>query len=204
MSRVSIRQRGATLLIALVMLLLLSLLAASSMRQTLLQARSGGAALENTQAFNAAEAALREGERRLVDLSQQPSFTAFSAGFASCLDSVPTLKKAFAKSPSGDLCILTKASDLNTTALTQAWAVAALQLNQDDLLAPTARTVAYRGSDGSASFAQTPRWVVTAIGSSSVDVSAPATNLFRVTAVAQDRGRRFPVILQSVVSLEVP
>lgn len=201
MSPVIDRQRGATLLIALVMLLLLSLLAASSMRQTLLQARSGGAALENTQAFNAAEAALREGERRLMALSQQPSFTAFSAGFASCSESVPAISSAFGKPPTGDLCILTKASDLNTGALTQTWAAAALQASGTN---PTARTVAYRGSDGSASFAQTPRWVVTAIGSSSVDVSAPATNLFRITAVAQDRGRRFPVILQSVVALEVP
>lgn len=201
MSPVIGRQRGATLLIALVMLLLLSLLAASSMRQTLLQARSGGAALENTQAFNAAEAALREGERRLVALSQQPSFTAFSAGFATCPESVPAVRSAFAKAPTGDLCILTKASDLNTGALTQTWAAAALQASGTD---PTTRTVAYRGSDGSASFAQTPRWVVTAIGSSSVDVAAPATNLFRITAVAQDRGKRFPVILQSVVALEVP
>lgn len=194
-------QRGATLLIALVMLLLLSLLAASSMRQTLLQARSGGAALENTQAFNAAEAALREGERRLVALSQQPSFTAFSAGFASCTESVPAVRSAFAKAQTGDLCILTKASDLSTSILTQTWAATALQATGS---APTTRTVAYRGSDGSASFSQTPRWVVTAMGSSSVDVSAPATNLFRITAVAQDRGRRFPVILQSVVALEAP
>lgn len=201
MTSACVGQRGATLLIALVMLLLLSLLAASSMRQTLLQARSGGAALENTQAFNAAEAALREGERRLVALSQQPSFTAYSAGFTSCPESVPIVRSAFAKAPTGDLCILTKANDLNTRALTQTWAAAALQASGT---APTARTVAYRGSDGSASFAQTPRWIVTAIGSNSVDVSAPATNLFRVTAVAQDRGRRFPVILQSVVLLEVP
>lgn len=194
-------QRGATLLVALVMLLLLSLLAASSMPQTLLQARSGGAALENTQAFNAAEAALREGERRLVALSQQPAFTAFSAGFASCQESVSAVRSAFTKAPTGDLCILTKAGDLNTGALTQTWAAAALQASGTD---PTTRTVAYRGSDGSASFIRTPRWVVTAIGSNSVDVSAPATNLFRITAVAQDRGQRFPVILQSVVSLEVP
>ena len=41
MSRVSVSQRGATLLIALVMLLLLSLLAASSMRRTLRHAPSG-------------------------------------------------------------------------------------------------------------------------------------------------------------------
>jgi len=194
-------QRGATLLVALVMLLLLSLLAASSMRQTLLQARSGGAALENTQAFNAAEAALREGERRLVALSRQPSFTAFSAGFASCTESVSLIQSAFATPPSGDLCILTKSSDLATSALTQTWAASALQASG---MTATARSVAYRGSDGGSTFARTPRWVVTVIGSNSVDISKPSNNLFRVTAVAQDRGGRFPVILQSVVSLEVP
>lgn len=194
-------QRGATLLVALVMLLLLSLLAASSMRQTLLQARSGGAAMENTQAFNAAEAALREGERRLMALSRQPTFTAFSAGFASCTESVSLIQSAFAKPPSGDLCILTKSNDLATSALTQTWAATALQATG---MTATSRSVAYRGSDGGSTFTRTPRWVVTAIGSNSVDVSAPATTLFRVTAVAQDRGGRFPVILQSVVSLEVP
>lgn len=195
------REEGATLLVTLVMLLLLSLLAASSMRQTLLQTRSGGAALENVQAFNAAEAALREGERRLVALSQQPSFTAFSAGFASCTESASAVRGAFAAPPSGDLCILTKASDLNSSALTQAWAVTALQAPNTS---PTSRSVAYSGSDGAVTFARTPRWVVTAIGSNSVDISAPTTRLFRVTAIAQDRGGRFPVILQSVVSLEVP
>jgi len=201
MSRIPVGERGATLLVTLVMLLLLSLLAASSMRQTLLQTRSGGAALENVQAFNAAEAALREGERRLVALSQQPTFTAFSAGFASCSESVAAVRGAFANPPSGDLCILTKASDLTTSALTQTWAATALQATDKT---PTARSVAYSGSDGSATFARTPRWVVTAIGSNSVDISAPTTKLFRVTAIAQDRGGRFPVILQSVVSLEVP
>lgn len=195
------RQRGATLLIALVMLLLLSLLAASSMRQTLLQARSGGGALENTQAFNAAEAALREGERRLVALSKQPFFTAFSSGFASCSESVSAVRDALATPPSGDLCILTKASDLTSSVLTQSWAATALQATDTK---PTSRSVAYSGSDGNSVFARTPRWVVTAIGSSSVDISAPATTLFRITAIAQDRGGRFPVILQSVVSLEVP
>ncbi|HCV77663.1 pilus assembly PilX family protein [Pseudomonas oryzihabitans] len=202
MSRVIGRQRGATLLIALVMLLLLSLLAASSMRQTLLQARSGGAALENTQAFNAAEAALREGERRLVAVSRQPDFIAFSSGFSNCTESNNSLalplKSAFPDDSKPQLCILSKNFDLSTSSLTQSWALAALQP------AGTDRAISYKGSDGKAKFNGYLSWAVTVIGSSSVDVSKPTSNLFRVTAVAKNAEGRFPVILQSIVALEVP
>ncbi len=59
------RQRGAVMIIALVMLLALTLLATSSMRGTALDARITGNHARTTELQNLADAALREGEFRL-------------------------------------------------------------------------------------------------------------------------------------------
>lgn len=61
------KQRGAVLVIALVMLLVLTLLATSSMRGTALDARITGNHARTTELQNLADAALREGEFRLID-----------------------------------------------------------------------------------------------------------------------------------------
>ena len=58
------RQRGATLLVALVMLLILTVLAVSSMRGVVLESRITGNRAETQRLQTAAEAALREGEFR--------------------------------------------------------------------------------------------------------------------------------------------
>lgn len=58
------RQRGATLLVALVMLLILTILAVSSMRGVVLESRITGNRAETQRLQTAAEAALREGEFR--------------------------------------------------------------------------------------------------------------------------------------------
>ncbi len=57
-------QRGATLLVALVMLLILTVLAVSSMRGVVLESRITGNRAESQRLQTAAEAALREGEFR--------------------------------------------------------------------------------------------------------------------------------------------
>ena len=55
-------QRGAAMVIALVMLLVLTLLATASARMTLLEERMTGNTQDHNVAFQAAEAALRSGE----------------------------------------------------------------------------------------------------------------------------------------------
>lgn len=55
-------QRGATLIIALIMLLLLTIIGLSSMRGTSLQESMAGNMRDGNLAFQAAEAALRQGE----------------------------------------------------------------------------------------------------------------------------------------------
>lgn len=60
-----VKQRGAVLVVALVMLLVLTLLATSSMHSTALDARISGNRATYVQLYNLADAALREAELRL-------------------------------------------------------------------------------------------------------------------------------------------
>ena len=56
------RQRGSTLIVSLIMLLLISLIAVGGMQDTILQERMTSNSQGRGMAFEAAEAALREGE----------------------------------------------------------------------------------------------------------------------------------------------
>ena len=69
------RERGAAMVIALVMLLVLTLLATASARMTLLEERMTGNTQDRNIAFQAAEAGLRAGE----DEAQVPVLPAFDA-----------------------------------------------------------------------------------------------------------------------------
>lgn len=61
------RQNGATLFIALIVLLVVTLLAVSSVREVTLESRMTGNFVDQQRLFNAAEAALREGETRMTE-----------------------------------------------------------------------------------------------------------------------------------------
>ena len=61
-------QRGATLIIAMVMLLLLTIIGLSSMRGTSLQENMAGNMRDSGLAQHAAEAALRQGEKVIGDM----------------------------------------------------------------------------------------------------------------------------------------
>jgi len=60
-------QRGATLIVALVMLLLISLLAMGGMQSSILQERMASNAHDGSIAFQASEAALRQAETDLLN-----------------------------------------------------------------------------------------------------------------------------------------
>lgn len=199
-SRSPRHQGGAVLLIALVMLLLLTLLAVTSMRETTLQNRVGGNVSEQKRAYNAAESALREAERRLSTLRGTQAFGNASGGFDSCTTSATVLAPTVE-----NLCILSDSKDLDTQAKVQTWAQAALQTMEP---VPAANSVGYRGFDGQSRYRLAPRWVVTAMqGGPEGDLGdvyqGRGTYYYRVTAVARSGGARFPVILQSIVKLEV-
>jgi type IV pilus assembly protein PilX len=65
LSRSSAPQRGSALIIAMVMLLVMTLLGVTAIRNTTLQERMAGNLRDSNLAFQAAERALREGERFL-------------------------------------------------------------------------------------------------------------------------------------------
>ncbi|MBB3102111.1 PilX N-terminal domain-containing pilus assembly protein [Azomonas macrocytogenes] len=66
-----LQQRGATLVVTLFMLLIITLLATTSMREVTLEARITGNLIEQKRLNNAAESALREGERRIAKLTSK-------------------------------------------------------------------------------------------------------------------------------------
>jgi len=63
------KQRGAILVVALIMLLLLTLIGIGSMQGTTLQERMAGNMRDEGLAFQAAETALRQGEATLTSIS---------------------------------------------------------------------------------------------------------------------------------------
>ncbi|WP_018144619.1 MULTISPECIES: PilX N-terminal domain-containing pilus assembly protein [unclassified Thioalkalivibrio] len=68
------RQRGSALIVALVMLLLMTLIGVTAMQTTILQERMAGNTRDRQMAFEAAEAALREGESFLSNPSSTAGF----------------------------------------------------------------------------------------------------------------------------------
>jgi type IV pilus assembly protein PilX len=85
-----IRQKGASLFIALIMLLVITLIAVTSMREVALEARITGNLVEQKRLASAAESALREGERRVL-ANVAPPETCSQAAVGSvvlCVDSI--------------------------------------------------------------------------------------------------------------------
>lgn len=69
------RQQGVSLLIALIFLLVITVLAIANMREVSLESRITGNMIEQKQLLNVAEASVRDGERRIMELMspQEPS-----------------------------------------------------------------------------------------------------------------------------------
>lgn len=65
-------ERGAVLVVALVMLLIITLISVASVREVTLEARVTGNMIENKRLSSAAESALREGERRVLNNAIPP------------------------------------------------------------------------------------------------------------------------------------
>src|SRR5690606_3662139 len=68
-------QAGSALLVSIVMLLLMSLMGISAMQGTLFQERMAGNMRDRELSFEAAEAALRQGERLLLPVAPANAFT---------------------------------------------------------------------------------------------------------------------------------
>lgn len=66
------KQKGAVLIIALVMLLILTVLGVAVMESSVIEERMAGNAIDRNRAFQAAEATLRIAEDRIAGLTAQP------------------------------------------------------------------------------------------------------------------------------------
>jgi len=73
------RQRGVTLIIALILLAIMSMLAATTLRSTLMQERMSANAYDRELAFQSAEAGLRLGERQAEKWAKTVGATASGA-----------------------------------------------------------------------------------------------------------------------------
>ena len=82
-------ERGAALIISLVFMLILTIIGAASMQSATLQERMAGNARNLEQAFQAAEAALREAEIELAKVSVGP-FNGGGGLYLSCADPADT------------------------------------------------------------------------------------------------------------------
>jgi len=69
------KQKGVVLIVSMIMLLLLTLLAISSMNTTIMEEKITSNYKDKNTAFQAAEAALRDGETYLRDTTPLPIFT---------------------------------------------------------------------------------------------------------------------------------
>jgi type IV pilus assembly protein PilX len=67
------KQRGAILIVALIFLLVMTVLILASMRGTVMQERMASNLYDRSLAFQAAEAALREGERFVLENAPKPT-----------------------------------------------------------------------------------------------------------------------------------
>lgn len=75
------RERGAALIVVLILLLVMTLLGLASLRGTLMEERMSANMYDRSLGFQAAEAALREAETRLL---QPGTFAAFPTAADSC------------------------------------------------------------------------------------------------------------------------
>ena len=118
------RQRGATLIVALVMLLIISLLAIGGMQGSVMQERMASNAHDSAISFQASEATLRQSENDILN-TPGTRVTAFSEAMPASMRARSTVGSPSFQTirPSGDaalVCVqtvsITPASDTNAVA----------------------------------------------------------------------------------------
>lgn len=94
------RQRGAVLVVSLIMLLIVTLIAVSSMQGTIMEEKMAGNTRDRNLAFQTAESALREAETYVNGLASMGTFNG-SGGLYGLTDSEPTYTDAATWSDTG-------------------------------------------------------------------------------------------------------
>ena len=84
--RTSVSQRGAALITGLIFLVVLTLISLSAIKATSLEERMAGNARDQDVAFEAAEAGIRDGMKKLSTVSTQPSLFVAGCSNGYCLN----------------------------------------------------------------------------------------------------------------------
>ncbi|MNZ26369.1 hypothetical protein D3C78_435590 [compost metagenome] len=174
------RQRGAVLLVALVMLLILTMLTLTSMRGATLENRLAGNLAEERQAFNAGEAALREGERKLARLPGADDGRSNVCG------------------ADKDLCVVGREQVQSTNGSSVGWR---WESSPADWWMSGSHALAYRGSDNQTRLSLAPQLNAAHFDSDSgcsLNGDGVCTDYYYVTTYATAGAGRTPLILQSV------
>lgn len=87
------RERGAVLVVSLIMLLIVTMIAVSSMQGTVMEEKMAGNSRDRNLAFQTAESAVREAETYVEGLASMGSFTG-SSGLYGLTDSEPDYANA--------------------------------------------------------------------------------------------------------------
>lgn len=189
------KERGAVLVVALVILLVVTALGAAAMRSATLDMRMANNSQERQQAFNAAEAALRTAEAWL-DLNGQISQAKIGCTGSGCYDSNCTNGRCFFGSWSGaqhNQCDRTPA----TLPAQHVWEDSALQV-----WSTTGRhiEVDLDGLDD----ANNPRYIVEfqcfidGFDDCDIDIDGDCPAIYRITALGKSNSGRIKTLLQSV------
>lgn len=179
-------QVGAVLLVALLMLLMLTLLALDGIRAAQLEFRLVGNGSERRRAFNAAESALREGERRLGRLIGPEDGRGEDCRAAE------------------SLCVLSieQVRDVRNERWRWRWR---WQADPPRWWAAPGNARTYRGSDGDTRFEPSPRLHAAYFASdgdglnlSNLGEAIPRMDFYYVNAYASAEAGRSAVVLQTV------
>lgn len=107
------RQRGATLVVVLILLLLMTLLGLASLRSTVLEERMTSNLLDRSLSFQVAEAGLREAEAALTPI---PAFPASGCVNGLCARPLPAARERWAPDSGFNAWRTASVSDPNTDA----------------------------------------------------------------------------------------
>lgn len=121
-------QRGAALLIALLLLVILTVGGVASMRSSILQERMGGNARDRSVAFQASEAAIRSGESYLAGFTSQPTPAAasyfYDDGSAPDWDTIdcsppPSVSTVTVSPPATGACFIIEEAEASTSTVSE-------------------------------------------------------------------------------------
>ena len=182
------QQRGIVLVTAVMLMLVLTIVVLSMMRTAILDERMVANSRDWNNAFQAAEAALRDAEREILTGSRISGQTGFLAGCSS-----------------DGLCLPNTC--LSSSNCSPVW----IQLNDSGWLtgSGTSKSIAYGSQTSSTAlpgFSAQPRYIVEALTTTTAAPSAKVspggsltTTLYRITAVGFGLNTKTRVMLQSTV-----